>query len=337
MPDLNSSSVDSFFEAVKTGAGESASAFARTFGITITLEPKEHGNFNIENFSSKLNEKGLALLLQVGTQGIAVLIPSSTGLIPSWCAAPDATGKSKLSTFAQEWAMNLAPDDFFPEDFKAAVIQNMSQGLLRAMPELDAGYLELALGKEDGSSASAYMVWALSAPELLLEEPAPAFEDIPQAPPMGGVPPSFGGGQADPFAGANFGPHNFVGAGMPQHHRLADLPGYARSVLKVKVPVATILARAKNPIKTVLELGVGSIIQFDKSCDEMLEIEVGQTIVIASAEAVKVGDKFGFRISSIRLPDERFRQVEVRREGEYRVKSDSPQIIGKAPIKSFNR
>ena len=337
MSELNSSAVDSFFEAVKNGAEESASAFTRTFDITVTLEPKERGNFNFENFSSKLNEKGLALLLQVGTQGIAILIPSSSGLIPSWCDAPDATGKSKLSTFAQEWAMNLAPEDFFPDDFKAAVIQNMSQGLLRAMPELDAGYMELALGKEDGSSVTAYMVWALSAPEQLLEEPAPAFEDIPQAPTMGGTPPAFGGGQADPFAGANFGPSNFVGAGMPQHHRLEDLPGYARSVLKVKIPVATILARAKKPIKTVLELGVGSIIQFDKSCDEMLDIEVGQTIVIASAEAVKVGDKFGFRISSVKLPEERFRQVEVRREGEYRVKTDSPQIIGKAPIKSLKR
>jgi flagellar motor switch/type III secretory pathway protein FliN len=155
---------------------------------------------------------------------------------------------------------------------------------------------------------------------------------------MGGA-PSFGG-QADPFAGANFGTPNFVGSGnsgIPKHHRLEDLPGYARSVLKVKIPVATILARARKPIKTVLELGVGSIIQFDKSCEEMLEIEVGQSIVVATAEAVKVGDKFGFRISAVTLPEERFRRVEVRREGEYLGKSDSPQIIGKAPIKSFDK
>ncbi|MDR0326893.1 MAG: FliM/FliN family flagellar motor switch protein, partial [Planctomycetaceae bacterium] len=139
------------------------------------------------------------------------------------------------------------------------------------------------------------------------------------------------------FANAPFGTPHFVGSGAPQHHRLEDLPGYTRSVLKVKVPVATILARGRKPIKTILELGIGSVIQFDKSCDEMLEIEVGQTIVIATAEAVKVGDKFGFRISTVTLPDERFRLVEVRREGEYRVKSDSPQVIGKAPIKSFDK
>ena len=337
MPELNFSSVDSFIEAVKNGAEESASAFTRTFDATVTLEPKEGGKFNVDNFSAQLNEKGLALLLQVGTRGIAVLIPCTSGLIPSWCDAPDATGKSKLSTFAQEWAMNLAPEDFFPDDFKAAVIQNLSHGLLRAIPELDAGYLELALGKADGTSAAAYMIWALSVPEKLLDEPAPALEEIiPQAPPMGAAPPAFEGQTSDPFVGQTFGTPNFVGSGMPQHHRLEDLPGYTRSALKVKVPVATILARARKPIKTVLEFGVGSIIQFEKSCDDMLEIEVGQTIVIAAAEAVKVGDKFGFRISSLTLPDERFRRVEIRHEGEYHVKSDSPQIIGKAPIKSFD-
>ena len=153
---------------------------------------------------------------------------------------------------------------------------------------------------------------------------------------MGNAPPTFGG-QTDPFATQAFGTPNFVGSGVPQRHRLEDLPGYARSALKVKIPVATVLARARKPIKTILELGVGSIIQFDKSCDELLEVEAGQSIVIATAEAVKVGDKFGCRINSVVLPEERFRIVEVRREGEYHVKSDSPQIIGKAPIKSFDK
>jgi len=336
MPDLNSSSVDLFIEAIKAGAEEAASAFARTFGTTVSLAPKKGGAFSVEKASIELNEKGLALLFQFGAQGIALLIPSSTGLVPEWCTEPDATGKSKLSTFAQEWAMNLLPEDFFPEDFKAAVIQNLSQGILRSLPELDAGYVELTLVKENGTASVAYMVWALNVPEKLFEEPLSEFEDVLQAPPMGQSPPAFGG-QADPFGDTHFGTPHFVGSGIPQHHRLEDLPGYTRSALKVKVPVSTILARGKKPIKTVLELGVGSVIQFEKSCDEMLDVEVGQNIVIATAEAVKVGDRFGFRIHTVTLPEERFRRVDVRREGEYVIKSDSPQIIGKAPIKSFDR
>ena len=335
MPALNFSSVDSFIEAIQNGAGESASAFSRTFGISITLAPKEGGKFSVEKAATYLNEKGLALLFQFGEQGIALMIPSSTGLVPEWCNEPDATGKSKLSTFAQEWAMNLVPEDFFPEDFKVAILQNLSHGLLRAMPELDAGYVELTLDKEDGTSAAAYMVWALTSPEKLLEEPKPELEDVPQAPSMDHTPPAFGG-QANPFGDAHFGAPNFGGV-IPKHHRLEDLPGYTRSALKVKIPVAMILARGRKPIKTVLELGVGSVIQFEKSCEDMLDIEVWQNIVVATAEAVKVGDKFGFRIHTVALPEERFRRVDVRREGEYVIKSDSPQIIGKAPVKSLER
>ena len=346
MPELNFSSVDSFIESVKNGAGDAATTFAQMFGITVTIEPKEGGQLDIERMPTGLNEKGLALLLKVGDQGIAILIPSSTGLIPDWCDAPDVSGVSKLNTLATEWGATLLPDDFFPDDGKAAVIQDLSQGLLRSVLDLEAGFVELSLGKEDGTAASAYMIWALTDPDKLLEEPKPVVDDIPQAPPMGGAPLSFGG-QADPFANtdfgtpsfanADFGGANFVGSGAPRIRRLEDLPGYTRSALKVKIPVATILARARKPIKSVLELGVGSIIQFEKSCDALLDIEVGQSVVIASAEAVKVGDKFGFRISTIMLPEERFRRVEVRRDGEYHAKSDSPQIIGKAPIKSFDK
>jgi flagellar motor switch protein FliM len=54
-----------------------------------------------------------------------------------------------------------------------------------------------------------------------------------------------------------------------------------------------------------MELGPGSIIQFEKSCEEMLELDVGGQAV-ATGEAVKVGDKFGLRIHSIVLPEERF-------------------------------
>jgi flagellar motor switch/type III secretory pathway protein FliN len=341
MADLNSSAVNSFIEAVKNGAAEAASAFTRTFDTTVTIAPEEGGAFQVDKFAETLRgQKGLALLLTVGSQGIAVLIPSSSGLVPAWCDEPDATGRSKLSTFAQEWGMNLVPEDFFPEDFKAGVVQDLSASVLRSMPELDAGFLALDVKQPDDSIGKVYLVWALSIPGELFNEPKPdAADTVP--PPF--VAPSFGGG-ADPFAaetgwqgtagGGSFGA-NF--ATMPQRKRLEDLPGYSRSMLKVKIPVAAVLARARKPIKLVLELGVGSVIQFDKSCDELLEVEVGQTITIATAEAVKVGEKFGFRINTVALPEERFRRVEVRREGEYRANTDIQQIIGKSPIRSFNR
>ena len=73
---------------------------------------------------------------------------------------------------------------------------------------------------------------------------------------------------------------------------------YGRSLLRIKVPVSVTLASARKPIGQIVELGPGAILQFDKSCEEMLELKVGDQVV-AEGEAVKVGDKFGLRIRDI--------------------------------------
>ena len=58
-------------------------------------------------------------------------------------------------------------------------------------------------------------------------------------------------------------------------------------------------ARAqRKSIQDIVELGPGSIVKFDKTCDEPLELSVGDR-TIALGEVVKVGDKFGLRISGL--------------------------------------
>jgi flagellar motor switch protein FliN len=83
---------------------------------------------------------------------------------------------------------------------------------------------------------------------------------------------------------------------------------YSQSLLKVKVPVIVTLAAKKQPVGKIIELVPGSIIQFEKPCDEMLELEVSGH-PIAQGECVKVGDKFGLRITSVILPDESFHSL----------------------------
>ena len=58
-------------------------------------------------------------------------------------------------------------------------------------------------------------------------------------------------------------------------------------------------------MQEIIELVPGSIIKFDKSCDELLELVVGDQ-AIAEGEVVKVGDKFGLRVQNMILPQERF-------------------------------
>jgi flagellar motor switch protein FliN len=94
---------------------------------------------------------------------------------------------------------------------------------------------------------------------------------------------------------------------------IAQLPSYTRSLLKVRLPVSVRLATCKQQVSRVLEMGHGSIIQFEKGYNEPLEVEVGGQI-IAYGEAVKVGEKFGLRVTSIKLPDERFQSLEQLRK-----------------------
>ncbi|MDR0391691.1 MAG: FliM/FliN family flagellar motor C-terminal domain-containing protein [Planctomycetaceae bacterium] len=332
MSKLDIEALSSFIESVTFGAEESASAFKRTFDIDIKITTGTGGNYNADLLSPKLNGKGLAVLFTVGGKGITVLIPSSTELVPNWCNNPDVTGKSKLSTFAQEWGMNLVPETFLPDDYKAAIINNMTQAIARGGIDTSAAYLDLQLTKADGKIVAIYIIWALDSPSEFFKEESGSIESdtIPNLPKFDSHQPPLLHAGVPTFGDAEF------SEVIAKHKAIDDLPGYSRSLLKVKVPVAAVLATARKPIKSILELGVGSIIQFDKSCDELLDVEVGQKINIGLAEAVKVGDKFGFRIHSMILPEERFRTVEIRKEGDYHIKKDSPQIIGKAPIKSFN-
>ena len=94
----------------------------------------------------------------------------------------------------------------------------------------------------------------------------------------------------------------------PSKVGIEDLPDYARSLLRVTVPVEVTLAEQRQPVDRIVELVPGAIIQFDKSCEEMLQLRVADH-PIAEGEAVKVGDKFGLRITSIVLPEERFNAV----------------------------
>ena len=79
---------------------------------------------------------------------------------------------------------------------------------------------------------------------------------------------------------------------------LDRLPEYSRRLLQILVPVRVTLASQRKSIQEIIELGPGSIVKFDKTCDEPLELCVGDR-PIAQGEVVKVGDKFGLKISGL--------------------------------------
>ena len=91
-------------------------------------------------------------------------------------------------------------------------------------------------------------------------------------------------------------------------HRLAQLPPYSRSLLRIKVPVVVTLASTRQPVSRVLDLAPGTILHFTKPCDEPLTLSVGNCEV-AVGDTVKVGEKFGLRITSMVMPEEKFEAI----------------------------
>ena len=80
---------------------------------------------------------------------------------------------------------------------------------------------------------------------------------------------------------------------------------YWKSLLKIETEVAVTLAQQKLPVDRILQFVPGVMIQFEKSCDQPLFLEIDGN-VIAEGEVVKVGDKFGLRITEISNREERW-------------------------------
>lgn len=333
MSDYNSSAIANFTATIQAGAAEAMEALKRAFDIEIvSLEPGKSGELFITEIDPQYRSPGLLMLPVTGGVGCAILIPKSTGLVPDWCDAPDATGKSKLSTLAQEWGMTLLPEDYFPDEFQAETVPDLIDACMKGHLGTSPGSIELNITKKDNSQVKILMVWPLKEPSKVFVPTGEPEVDVPPPPPI----PGLGGGIEHPESSGYvpFDEDSIYESSGAKQVTVEDLPGFTRSLLKVKLPVAAVLAQSRRPIKMILELGVGSVVQFDKSCDSLLELQVGE-VTVGTGEAVKIGDKFGLRVHNILLPEERFRQVEVRREGEYKKRKKSSAIIGKAPIRSL--
>src|SRR5262245_14044225 len=113
-------------------------------------------------------------------------------------------------------------------------------------------------------------------------------------------------------AGGSAGPSKNAGQDDELAQRLGRLPAYARSLLRIQVPVVVTLASTQQPTSRVLDLAPGTILHFAKPCDDPLTMSVGHCDV-AVGETVKVGDKFGLRITSMLMPEEKFERVALQR------------------------
>jgi flagellar motor switch protein FliN/FliY len=75
-------------------------------------------------------------------------------------------------------------------------------------------------------------------------------------------------------------------------------------ILHIQVPIIVRLAEKDLPLREVLNLSIGSIIEFDKNAEDLLDLMVNNQ-TIGRGEAVKIGEKFGLKVTDIGPVQER--------------------------------
>ena len=79
-------------------------------------------------------------------------------------------------------------------------------------------------------------------------------------------------------------------------------------VLDIPVQLSVELGRTRVPIKHILQLGQGSVVELDALAGEPMDVLVNGYL-IAQGEVVVVNDKFGIRLTDIVTPSERMRRL----------------------------
>lgn len=291
--------------ACGAGAAAAGESLAKVLGTAIEVTVGEAGSFDAAAPPEGFDGGALVVLVKEEKRGAVLVLPAASGLVPDWCADPSDEEKSKLGALAEGMCESLFGESVLIDFFKAEHVANLGEALTQAEVAADAAFVPLELKGEDDKAGAASLIWPLDKPDEIFaaaaseesaaEEPA-ASEAAPAAPEPAPAAPAAASAPAPtpepPVAGRT----------------MDQLPPYMQSLMKIEIPLSTTLANSKQKVSDITNLGPGAILQFDKGCDELLDLYAGGQL-IARGVAVKVGDKFGLQIKHIELPEERFNKL----------------------------
>ena len=82
-------------------------------------------------------------------------------------------------------------------------------------------------------------------------------------------------------------------------------------ILDVPVTLSLEVGRTRLPIRSLLQLSQGSVVELERAAGESLDVFVNGTLV-AHGEVVVVNEKFGIRLTDVVTPSERMRRLSRR-------------------------
>ncbi|MCD7099441.1 flagellar motor switch protein FliN [Stenotrophomonas sp. MMGLT7] len=101
-------------------------------------------------------------------------------------------------------------------------------------------------------------------------------------------------------------PARFDDLQAEQHGEHADLN--LDVILDVPVTLSLEVGRTRMPIRNLLQLNQGSVVELERGAGDPLDVYVNGTL-IAHGEVVVINDRFGIRLTDVVSPSERIRRL----------------------------
>jgi flagellar motor switch protein FliN/FliY len=342
MTQLTDAQIERTIDTCREHLEELAETFRASLDCEIRLSAGELSAPGESGGLADFQGPGLAVAMVVGEQGLIVLIPQSLPL-PAWYREPNLAQNNRLQTFAHELSLRLLPADLQSDRYVAIPTDNLIEVAQGAQVAPAAKMLELAVFHTDGTHEAAFAKILVIVP--VVAPPVPAVEQSTDASPST---PEEGGGSefAESSASGNdVGGTNESGTNdgaqtdaaeegvdwataSADHGDAAFAAGLeadvdsqpaspvmsaeaalrALRILRVPVTVSVRLAERKMSLGAVVALVPGSLVTFNKSCEDLLDLYVNNHRY-CQGEAIKIGETFGLKVSKVGVTEERKERI----------------------------
>jgi flagellar motor switch protein FliN/FliY len=323
MTQFNETHIESIIAACQKNVAEIAESLNQCFDRQYRIEVGESTMWNPDQAVDVLDGPGLTVAFGVGQQGVLCLIPASMPL-PDWYTDPGDSENSRLQTLALEWSMNMLPAEFEAGEFASVASENMKQQVLDSEPAAWAALVELlvydetAPADESDSAAASSDQPEAAEPDTEGDSTEEASEDAPENEPARPIaklfliaavdrPPFPSKEEAPAPAASSNTPAPSVGAAAaPVRSSPSSIIDQQMQDLPVTVSVR--LAEKKIELGQLVTIAPGGLITFNKGCESLLDLYVNNHLY-GRGEAIKVGEKFGLKVTEVGIKQEREQRI----------------------------
>jgi|GEM_PF-2820532 len=267
---------DKIADACRTNLSAVVQAYQANLGTKVNFAVGELMSGCDVILGAASNEPGLFVIFEFSEQALAVLIPASLDL-PAWYRYPDESQSSRLQTLPMEWSMGILPADLEATKYQTIACGNLKKQLTACGLGDDAQRFEYIVQHPMTSAEMGriQIIWPLSMPrfqnlaEFVTEQPPAATPELVDV---------------DEESGAT-----------TETRSAVALDRQAR-VLVLPVPLIVKIAEKRIDLRQLRALAPGTLIAFDKACDDPLDVFVGRQLY-CRGEAVKMDEHFAVKIT----------------------------------------